>query len=564
MLLAGAVRSKIPTRFPLLLAAIAILAIGIDVAQWLRAAPLWVDEEMIAINVRDRAFSELPGPLWLGQGAPLGWLFAQRAAILAFGTSELALRFLPLLFGSATIAAAAWVGARWLGRASAVLLLVLVSIAQWMSHYRFEVKHYSADAFFALLLPALAAWALEQACAAPAGARGTQAGVEWRWTRWWIVAALAQWFAYGALLVTPACALLLAIVLLRRHGVRAAAHFSLVGVVWLLSLGAHYALSLQYTHQSRHLREYWSGDVPPEAMGAMSLAGWIAGRLDELASNPGGTTLVVALWIALTAGLLLSRKRLLAAMFASVPLSAFVLAALRLVPLTDRLALWIVPALYVGVALLLDAGVRAVANGWKPLIPMRLALGATAAAAALYVSADIVAQGRRNLDLGTPGDSNHALDDRKAIAWLMARRQPGDLIMTTRLGWPAVWWYGGISLRRNAPAGRLPDGTVMLEVSQEDPSPGCRDRWHDALEGHRRVLVHVGFPDAPKRFYELLLQELAPFGTVVESARFSLLSRTAIVELHASGPGLSAVVSNAGNGASSLEGCVGVRPVRRW
>ena len=116
MLLFGPTRSPLGVRqlFLPFAAVVAILAIGVDVAQWLRGAPLWVDEEAIALNLRDRTFSELSGPLWLGQAAPLGWMFVERAAILTFGTCELSLRLPPLLFGIGTIAAALWAGARWL------------------------------------------------------------------------------------------------------------------------------------------------------------------------------------------------------------------------------------------------------------------------------------------------------------------------------------------------------------------------------------------------------------------------------------------------------------------
>ena len=199
---------------------IALLVAGLDIAQWLRAAPLWVDEEMIAINIRDRFFSELPGPLWLGQSAPLGWLVVQRALLLTLGTGELVLRFVPLLFGIATVAAAVWVGRRWMHPWAAALLVALCGVSQWMSHYRFELKHYSADAFWALLLPALAAWTAE--ATDPARQRA-------RWVRWWAVAALAQWLANGAILVTPACAVVLAVVILWRQGIRASFGFALTG-----------------------------------------------------------------------------------------------------------------------------------------------------------------------------------------------------------------------------------------------------------------------------------------------------------------------------------------------
>src|SRR5918993_380708 len=170
--------------------AIAVLAAGLDVAQWTRAVPLWVDEEMIAINLRDRPLLELPGGLWLAQSAPLAWLMAQRVVLVTLGSSEMVLRLVALLFGMATLGAALWIGRRWLHPVSASLLVLVCALAQWLSHYRFEVKHYSADAFWALLLPALAAWAIEDDEDREDGALRRK--IEWRWTRWWAVAALGR------------------------------------------------------------------------------------------------------------------------------------------------------------------------------------------------------------------------------------------------------------------------------------------------------------------------------------------------------------------------------------
>src|SRR4029450_8681942 len=69
--------------------------------------PLWLDEETIALNVRDRAFSQLGGPLWLGQSAPFGWLVIERAAILALGTREPALGGRSVLLGVGPVAGGA-------------------------------------------------------------------------------------------------------------------------------------------------------------------------------------------------------------------------------------------------------------------------------------------------------------------------------------------------------------------------------------------------------------------------------------------------------------------------
>ncbi|MDQ3487680.1 MAG: hypothetical protein M3468_08100 [Acidobacteriota bacterium] len=541
--------------------AVALLGAGLDIAQLRRDVPLWVDEEMIAINLRDRQLLELPGALWLAQSAPLAWLFAQRLVLVTLGSGEMMLRLVPLLFGIATLGAAVWIGRRWLHPLSAAVLVLIFALAQWLSHYRFEVKHYSADAFWALLLPALAAWAIED------DEEGeTRGKTEWRWTRWWAIAALAQWTANGAFLVTPGCAVFAFAVILRRHGSVAAIRFAVTGTLWLASLGVHYLLSLQYAHHSHYLQNYWSAHLVPASIGLLDSVIWLGGRLDALASNPGGAPIGVALWAGAFCGFAVSHRRRLAGMFVTVPMAGFALAALRLVPLTDRLALWIIPSLYVGVTLLFERGVRLVAQGWRPPQFVRLATGALAACAGLLLAGDIAVNGYRQLDIGVPVHGNRGADDRSAVRWLMDRRQPGDAIVTTRLGWPALWWYGGIPLSRPTPGGRLRDGSVMYEISHERESPGCHKALQEALVSHRRLLVHVGFPDMPDGFYDLVVRQLSTLGRVVEEESFPYLSRAAVVELRhpLSDPAPATAFPTASVDQAPLTGCVTASIARRW
>lgn len=51
---------------------IAMLGAGLLIYQWAGATPLWLDEEMRALNLRDRSLPGLDGPLWLAQSAPAG------------------------------------------------------------------------------------------------------------------------------------------------------------------------------------------------------------------------------------------------------------------------------------------------------------------------------------------------------------------------------------------------------------------------------------------------------------------------------------------------------------
>jgi hypothetical protein len=332
-----------------------------------------------------------------------------------------------------------------------------------------------------------------------------------------------------------------------------------VGAVWLAAFALHYQFVLQYTHHNRYLRTYWMGEIPPDSAGLLETIGWIGQRLIPLGENPGAATVGAALWLGALLGFATTRHRLLSGMFVTVPLSAFLLAALRLVPLYERFSVWIVPALYLGVALLIDSGWRQAGRGWRDRRYPRLLLGGAAVAVALAIGADIYARGHPALDLGKPTDSNHGLNDRQAVPWLMERRQPGDALLSTRLGWPAIWWYGDISLETIDPNGRLPDAAVMYQVSHQSQGPTCAD-WRSFLSMHRRVLVHVAFPDMPEGFLGLLLQELDPFAIVVESTTFADRSRVAVLERRSN----AARIKDEAAGAVPLDGCVGVATVRRW
>src|SRR5688500_17757475 len=93
---------------------LALAGTVLKVVQWYHSRPLWLDEQMVLLNARDRGVSELVGALWLNQVAPLGWLLLQRGVLTAFGTGDRAMRAVPVLFGIATLWAGCWMARRWM------------------------------------------------------------------------------------------------------------------------------------------------------------------------------------------------------------------------------------------------------------------------------------------------------------------------------------------------------------------------------------------------------------------------------------------------------------------
>jgi hypothetical protein len=513
---------------------IAIAAGALILYQWAVARPLWLDEEMLAINVRERGLLDLGGRLSLGQAAPYGWLVLERLAYATFGSGERSMRVLPLAFGLAAIAAAVWIGHRWMRSISACALVLTIGVAQWLTYSYVELKHYSADVCFGLLLPALAAWSLETD----------------RILVWWLVAALAQFVANGAIFVAPACALLIVIATWRDRSTRAAMVAAAPGVIWLALFAVNYVLALRPAQTSPFLQTFWQLEFPPREAGILGIIRWFGARLAPFATKPGGTDAGVLLWVAAAGGFAAAcggRRRLLALAFALVPVSAMALSTAHVVPFFERLTLWVMPAMFVGVALLGDAD-----PGWPTY------LRGAAIAAALVIAADVVYVGLDDLR-ARPKETHHRLDDRSAVRWLAAREQPGDVWVTTRLALPAIWWYAP-DVRLEADTMPVASGfsRTILEVGYTEPGPECdRAAFHGALDGKRRALVFFGFrfDDVPTHFDDLLLRKLTERGHIVADRGFGKVSRVVIVDLD---------LRSRRDDVPSALGCISAQPARRW
>ena len=534
-------------------APLAILAAGLIVYDWEMGRPLFVDEEMLAINVRDRSVEELAGLLWLAQSAPYGWLVLERSAVLVFGTGERALRLVPALFGIAVVVTAFWVSRRWMKPVGASILMLLCAMGQWLSFYSAVLKPYSADAFWALLLPAVGAWAVDaDAC--------DRSKLVRRAALWWTVSAVGLWFANGALLVTPACAVVLLIIVWRRHGWEATRSFALFGSAWVTMFALHYVVSIRHSVNSAYLQDYWSWAMAPASAGLGGTLAWLAAQLGPIADNPGGTTLWVSFWVCAAGGFALTIRSPLSLLFATVPISALTLAALRMVPLYGRLSLWAVPAMYVGIALLADQVEKITRDALVQRRWIRLAAAVIVVVITCQLCVDIIRRGRDDRRYGRPPESNHHLDDRSGVRWLMGHAQPGDVIVTTRLALPAVWWYADMPItdQDGAHRGRAV-GNPVLEVDYRPEGTECdRNQLRQALKDRRRALIYLGFRfGMAEEFDELLLRSLDDLGTVSAYREFALKGRAVVVDL-------DRTQIAAARPPASLRGCIAVQPAQPW
>ena len=116
---------------------------------------------------------------------------------------------------------------------------------------------------------------------------------------------------------------------------------------------------------------------------------------------------------------------------------------MRLVPLYERFAIWVVPSLYLGIALCIDAGIRAGQNAYRQRRHVHTATAVLVTVAVLWLCGNVAAQGWHVIQIARPDNSNHQLDDRMAVEWLLAQHERG-VVLTTRL---ALLRCGGAAAR---------------------------------------------------------------------------------------------------------------------
>jgi hypothetical protein len=544
-------------------AVVALAGIAFLVYRTSTARPLWVDEESLLLNVRDRGFLGLAGPLWLDQSAPLAWLVLERAVLVFFGSSEPALRSVTVAFGAGTLLTAVWIGRRWMSVTGAVVFVTLCAAAEWPVFFTLELKHYSADMFGSLLVPAVAARALD--------ARFRPIELRRRVLQWWLLAAAAQWFSNGALFVTPLCAVVMVALTIRPASrLKSVLPVIVAGfAVWLVSFGANYALVLRHASANSYLRNYWAFAFPPVSKGLAETASWVVGQLEPFAVKPGSSGHPFLFWLVWASGLAfaIGSRRSHAAFVATVPFAALALALLHIVPPFERLAMWVVPSIYAGIGYGADAGFALATARFGRSRLISLGLAAAAVAVVGTLAGDIA---RRGLNaLAYRPRSNYGLDDRSSIRWLLANHRAGDAVLTTHYGLVALWWYGAIPVGGPDRGGSLEDGSPVFELTHAPARRDCgewRNRTDAALGDRTRAAAYLGFRMnvAPVGFDNLVLDELARRGQLEAYKEYAEVSRLAIFDLAATATGPVILPHQQERFPVTARGCVRIVRAARW
>jgi hypothetical protein len=309
---------------------------------------LWLDEATLAANVVSRSVHALLfTPLEWDQGAPLGFLLLAKCVTWLFGTTDLALRSIPLIAGLLAPIVAFRVSYAALRHPIARLcFLSLVSFAPVLVYYSSEFKQYSSDVTIALLI----VWA------------GSRFNRE-QWRRGVMVCTLvgtvAIWFSHPSVFVLASVGAVLAVEMGVSKAPRALLAVTTAGFWWAANLVVVYCASLRALAHNDYLVRYWSMGYAPwpitvgrnlfwyleSALGAVYLAFRQSG-LVGIDPRPEwfsglGVTLLLVIIVGMACLFVHSRRQfgfLIVTIGVTVAASAF-----RLYPFRSRLILFLVP-----------------------------------------------------------------------------------------------------------------------------------------------------------------------------------------------------------------------------
>ncbi|VTT98398.1 Uncharacterized protein OS=Chroococcidiopsis thermalis PCC 7203 GN=Chro_5069 PE=4 SV=1: PMT_2 [Gemmataceae bacterium] len=256
---------------------------------------IWNDEAAVALNLLRRDFGGLTHALDERQVAPVLFLWAERAVMLVLGSSGLALRLLPLLFGLAGLALY-WDFARRAARPTAAAFAIgIVAVARWPVMMSSTLKPYTADMLCSTLLMALAVrWRQNPERSLPLVALS-------------LVVPFCLGISYPTVFVAGAVSLYLLPAVWQQRDRRSVALFACYNLAALSGFVAVYALVLrqagdpQTADLKEFMRAYWKHGFPPA--GPLDFIWWAVkihtGRLMSFpwGDGNGGSTLTALLFL---------------------------------------------------------------------------------------------------------------------------------------------------------------------------------------------------------------------------------------------------------------------------
>lgn len=415
------------------------------VFEYLLNRSLWLDEAYLALNILHRPWAGLLRPLDNHQGAPIIFLLLEKLASLYLGSSEYALRLLPLVAGILSVLLFYKLAGKAIRGIAIPIALGLFAISPSLIYYSSELKQYSCDVAVAILLYFLAI-------------EGSDAN--WKPLKvvtFGLAGAIAIWISHPATFVLAGIGATLSIALIAQKHWAKLLRLCPAFLMWVASLGACYAIALRKLAQDAVLLDYWKENFMPLPPRSVTDLKWFVDSFFGFFSGTAGLEFAgLAAFVFLVGCISMyghNRQRLFLLLSPVVP--TLLASGAHKYPFGGRLALFLVPP----VVLLMAEGaavIRAAAQDYLPAVGVVLV-------ALLFLDPGIYVLhhfAKPHTQIARPGIM--LPEEIKPVrAYLRAHEQSGDLIYVFSESEPAWEYY----TERDT---SFPRGNVVLGTATGD------------------------------------------------------------------------------------------------
>ncbi|MGB9720910.1 MAG: hypothetical protein ACPL28_05460 [bacterium] len=319
-------------------------------AQYVFNRSLTEGEAPLAMNIVSRTYPDLLKPLDYVQAAPIGFLYLEKLAVDLFGNNEYALRLFPFVTGIAAIFLFYKI-LKYLGDFNTeIFALVFFVVNDYLIYFSSEVKPYSSDVFFCLLLLLLSVLIIRNNLKT------------FLLVLWGLVGAICIWFSFPTFFVFSGIGITLLLYVIRNKNNNALIFLFIAGVLWLISMTINYFVCLQHLTQHQGLMSFWQKDFVPLPPKSFKEFYSLIYALLRVFKNPGGFSIYELLFSILSffVGIIfLWRRKKSYALFLLIPLLITIIGSgLHLYPFEGRVILFIAPILSIlvgsGIAFIYD------------------------------------------------------------------------------------------------------------------------------------------------------------------------------------------------------------------
>lgn len=339
--------------------AFVVLGIALRLALYLANRSLWVDEANLAVNLVARSFRELCLPLDYEQGAPLGFLFLERTAVLSLGESEFSLRLVPLLSGILFLELCFRLVRRFFGGTLGLAALAMAVFSKSLIHFSVELKQYASDAMLALLI-LYCAMRVDTALERKAHAA--------RAVGWFaMLGAATAWFSHPAIFVAAGTAGVLAVRALYRGQFQLAVQISAAAALAGINAFCHYFFFARGLTRDPYLLRFWAAGMMPVYPPLHALR-WLCEMLPKSLEGlfgSSGIALTIFLFLLGCISLWRSGSKTWLGLLLAPALVTLAASAMHQYPFSDRLIVFLFPLLIIVLAAGFDGLYHRLPRRWN-------------------------------------------------------------------------------------------------------------------------------------------------------------------------------------------------------